>query len=87
LWSIGAYFASIAPLVVATDEAKLAAWERSNFNGQKCRDARLQRGACTYCGVSGHKADQCPSKLGAADRDGGWGMEHGSAVTVREMLD
>jgi hypothetical protein len=46
----------------ATDEAKLAAWERSNLNGQDRRDARIKRGACTFCGVSGHKANQCPAK-------------------------
>ena len=50
------------PPEAATDEAKLAAWERSNLNGQDRRDARIKRGACTFCGVSGHKATHCPVK-------------------------
>ena len=36
------------PPEAATDEAKLAAWERSNLNGQDRRDARIKRGACTF---------------------------------------
>jgi hypothetical protein len=50
------------PPDAATDEAKLAAWERSNLNNQDRRDARVKRGACTFCGVSGHKVNQCPVK-------------------------
>ena len=39
------------PPEAATDEAKLAAWERSNLNGQDRRDARIKRGVYVLRGL------------------------------------
>jgi hypothetical protein len=42
------------------DEAARAAWERTNCTVDERRQLRMQRGACTYCGISSHTRDKCP---------------------------
>ena len=54
------------PPDAATDEAKLAAWERSNLNNQDRRDARVKRGACTFGAWRG--VDDAPVYLLTGER-------------------
>jgi hypothetical protein len=42
-----------------SEQAK-AAWERSDCTREQRRALRFQRGACPFCGISGHKFDTCP---------------------------
>jgi hypothetical protein len=42
------------------DEAARAAWERTNCTVDERRQLRMQRNACTYCGISSHTRDRCP---------------------------
>ena len=44
-----------------SEQAK-AAWERSDCSPEQRKALRLQRGACTFCGISGHKRDTCPER-------------------------
>jgi hypothetical protein len=48
--------------VQALLEQALAQWEREHLKGPERREARLKRQACTFCGISGHRASQCPAK-------------------------
>ena len=50
------------PEAFANDEPALAQWEREHLKGPERREARLKRQACTFCGISGHRASQCPAK-------------------------
>ena len=50
------------PAAFADDEQALAQWEREHLKGPERREARLKRQACTFCGISGHRANQCPAK-------------------------
>jgi len=55
--------AALAPPAAFTDdEQALAQWEREHLKGPERREARLKRQACTFCGISGHRANQCPAK-------------------------
>ena len=44
-----------------SEQAK-AAWERSDCTQEQRKALRLQRGACTFCGISGHKRDTCSER-------------------------
>ena len=54
-------FGAIMPMPPAgQDEISRAAWERANLTAEQRRQARMLRGACTYCGISSHLRDACP---------------------------
>jgi hypothetical protein len=46
-----------------SEQAK-AAWERSDCTREQRKALRSQRGACSFCGISGHKFDTCPETQG-----------------------
>ena len=46
------------------DEKSLAIWERANLGKGARRAARSARGACAFCGLSGHLIATCPEVRG-----------------------
>jgi hypothetical protein len=54
-------FGAVTPMPPAgQDELSRAAWELANLTPEQRRQARMLRGACTYCGISTHLRDSCP---------------------------
>jgi hypothetical protein len=54
-------FGAVTPMPPAgQDELSRAAWELANLTPELRRQARMLRGACTYCGISTHLRDSCP---------------------------
>jgi hypothetical protein len=54
-------FGAVTPMPPAgQDELSRAAWELANLTPEQRRQARMLRGACTYCGISKHLRDSCP---------------------------
>jgi hypothetical protein len=62
-------FGAVTPMPPAgQDEVSRASWELANLTPEQRRQARMLRGACTYCGISTHLRDSCPE---LAKRTGG----------------
>ena len=54
-------FGAVTPMPPSgQDEISRAAWELANLTPEQRRQARMLRGACTFCGISKHLREACP---------------------------